>query len=205
MSLNQFISAIAAGKRTEDVVISAKKCVEATEMTHCTFLKNGQTYIQGQNFTCETCNVNTDPLNPGNIPAMCALCAVKCHEGHKIKFVVGNRYYCDCGCGDVYDCECKCMGRTSVAASSTSTPTPTPTKELPKMTPLEKYLGGLNLSFPKETLAALRREGYDNSPSAIAKDFSDAKELRQIAGISFRDARIIISVGIMQKLGCSRT
>ena len=80
------------------------------ECTPCTYSFTQQVFVEQDWFHCEDCNL------VGN-NGCCAICAVKCHKGHNVKYRTRSAFYCDCalsdGCKGLKDCHISCAFSTS--------------------------------------------------------------------------------------------
>lgn len=52
--------------------------------------------------------VNCLDCCPSKSIGVCLVCALKCHQGHKLGPVEHNSFYCDCGTGKLKE-KCKCL------------------------------------------------------------------------------------------------
>lgn len=67
--------------------------------TTCTFIKTGKTQQCQDSWDCLDCNLT-------NTKCICAVCAKRCHAGHRLVYRGKTRFYCDCGAGAASPCKC---------------------------------------------------------------------------------------------------
>lgn len=135
------------------------------ECCPCTYSYTQKVFVEQDWFHCEDCNL------VGN-NGCCAICAIKCHKGHNVKYRTRSAFYCDCAlsntCRGLQDCHISCdfVARTGSLAVS-------PDSKVVDVPGIQADRGILDIAFQLES---------DNTYLAASEDASADVSLSYRAG-----------------------